>query len=115
MRRIRLSKSADADLKAIWDYTLGKFGDRQAENYEALLWRAMRDVAKNPNRPGTTRVDSDRRFMRYPIMLSRSGTGVRSPRHIVYFAVTSDEEILIVRILHVAMDQPRHLPNRLED
>jgi toxin ParE1/3/4 len=36
---------------------------------------------------------------------------VKSPRHIVFYRVASDDVIEVIRLLHDAMDVHRHLPN----
>jgi toxin ParE1/3/4 len=93
--RYRLSKRADTDVFDIGDYTAQRFGIRQAERYHNGLTRAFQRLADSPAQaraadeiaPGLLRSNYE--------------------SHVVFFR-REDEDILIVRVLHQAMDPARH-------
>ena len=95
----RLSRKAAADLAGIHEYSLSRFGLRQARHYLNGLHDRFHDLAQHP-------------------MLGRSADRIRKDlrryeyRSHVVFYVPRDEDILVVRVLHEAMDVRRHL---LED
>ena len=92
--RLELSLRAQADLDAIRDYTVGQFGAAQAIAYLDAIEAAFR------------------RLLAYPMM----GTPALRPdirafgcrQHQIYYAL-DDERILVVRVLHKAMDVERWL------
>jgi toxin ParE1/3/4 len=53
MPRFRLSPQAEQDIEAILEWTQETFGERARLRYEALLTRAILDVAGTPERPGS--------------------------------------------------------------
>lgn len=95
--RYLLSPAAQADLEQIWDYTYGHWDVDQAEHYVRELQRAINRIAANPLigracdeiRPG------------YRKMAAGS--------HVLFYRVTADEIVDVVRILHQRMDVNRHL------
>ena len=96
MPDIQFTNAARQDLKNIFTYSIRKWGRQQAQRYSSQLNAHIQKIAKdavfsNPV-PDTQR------------NLRRSTTG----RHLVIFEQT-DERILIVRVLHEAMDIPRHI------
>ena len=114
MLRYRLSHAAQADVINILAWTHEQFGEAARLRYESLIVTALRDVATQPDRPGSTlRPELGAGVRSWHLRLSRDhvGTGaevVRRPRH---FLVYRFEPTLLVvgRVLHDAMELARHL------
>jgi toxin ParE1/3/4 len=92
----RLAPAAERDLKAIWTYTVLKWGAAQAVRYTDIMTAAFDELAQAPNTAAAC--DHIR-----PGYRSR-----RVERHVIYFRITT-YGIAIVRILHDRMDAPRNL------
>ena len=116
MPRYRLSPLAEADLEAILTWTHEHFGERGRLRYEALLIRAILDVATDPQRPGCqSRPELAADALTYHLLHSRDHvpkvTGrVRKPRHFLLVRIAGDGCLEIGRVLHDSMDLDRHLP-----
>ncbi len=102
-RPVRLEPQANARLDEILDWTFERFGPRQADRYRAKLADAFDRLGE-----GTLRGRSAR---------AEWGDGVREgllfvrvERHVVLF-VEEPEEVVVVDVLHGAMD----LPGRVGD
>ena len=91
----RLSKRADADLAAIADYTINRFGIEQAWRYRDALNDAFQMLKHNPLRGRSAeRLATDlRRF--------------EVESHVVFYRPELTG-LLIVRVLHQRMDFERH-------
>lgn len=95
--RYLLSPAAQADLEQIWDYTHDRWGVDQAEDYLRELQRAINRIAANPwigracdeIRPGYRKLAAG--------------------SHTLFYRVTAEDVIDVVRILHQRMDVDRHL------
>lgn len=96
MAKVYISKSADRDLENILCYSIEKFGDRIADEYQAQLRAGLSRVGKDPRLgaaiPGRTRV-----FYKYTCK-----------RHGIFYYKTT-RGITVARILHLSMDFMRHL------
>lgn len=112
MRHLRLSEPARRDMEGIWWYTYDRYGMKQAEAYETLLWQAIEDIEEDPSRP-TSRLEPELGPMvrSYPIALSkkRSGTRIGTPRHVVFYTLEFEDELFVMRIIKDDMDALRHL------
>ena len=114
MFRYRLSEAAQDDVLNILAWTHEQFGEAARLRYESLIVAALRDVASQPDRPGSlARPELGAGVRSWHLRLSRdhmkSGVGVvRRPRH---FLVYRFEPGLVVvgRVLHDAMELARHL------
>jgi toxin ParE1/3/4 len=87
-----LTKSAQADLKSIARYTQERWGVRQRNTYLKEIDQVFRSLVKNP-------------------LIGRACDEVRNgyrkfPHggHLIYYKQVDGELLLIVRILHMAMD-----------
>lgn len=96
MGRYTLSPAAQADLENIWDYTVERWGEAQAEDYTRNIQAACEALSE-----GT--------------MISRSAEEVRAGyrkvavgSHVMFFRMGSGV-VEIIRILHQSMDVERHL------
>lgn len=97
----RLDPEAETSLVAIFEWTLETFGPRQAEAYEADLLEAFGRIAE-----GTLPGRSCRKAWG-----DRLPEGQRFARVGSHVVVWEDlpEEVVIVAVLHGAMDLPRRL------
>ena len=95
MAGYRLTRRADGDLDGIYEYTIAKFGLRQARNYLNGLLRCFEFLAESPA-AGSRAERLAPGLRRYPY---------RS--HGVFY-IPEDSGVLVVRVLHERMDAPRH-------
>jgi len=94
-----LSNKAVEDLSNIWDYTYETWSENQADKYYELLIDVCKMVSKNPkNGKNYDEID--------PTIW-----GYRASHHIIFYRITKENEIEILRILHQNMD----LKNRIRD
>ncbi len=104
----RLSPEAARDFRAILRRTLIQFGTHQYDRYAAMLHQAASMVAAAPDRPGST----DHGYLQpglraFPVALA-AGRRTASPHFLFYRPIPNG--VLILRILHAAMDPTQHLP-----
>ena len=72
----------------------------------------MRDLRDDPERASSRNRDDLGPMVRsYHIDLSkgRSGTGIKSPRHVIFYTLQYKDEVRVLRILHDRMRPERHL------
>ena len=103
--RLFLSDIAKADIREILRTTRAQFGPLQVPKYRALIAEARKNLRDNPglghHRDG---LPSDWRLFH----ISQRG---RPARHFVLYVVNQTEDrIDVLRVLHDAMDIPRHWP-----
>ena len=114
MLRYRLSASAQADIIDILEWTQARFGDAARERYEVLIATAIRDIAAEPDRPGSDdrpELGKDARtwHLRLSRERARSDVGdVRRPRHFILFRAINPDVLEIGRILYDAMELARY-------
>ena len=92
----RMQPKAAADLRGIWNYTVERWGTKQAEVYSNDLERAFKMLVDNPDLGrsyGHVRVG----YRVYPC-----------GKHLIVFR-SMRYGVEIVRVLHERMDVPRHL------
>lgn len=114
MIRYRLSDAAQADVISILAWTQEQFGEAARLRYESLVVAALRDVATQPDRPGSIeRPELGAGVRSWHLRLSRDHvrTGepaVRRPRHFLVYR--AEPALLVVgRVLHDAMELERHV------
>lgn len=114
MLRYRLSDSAQADVISILGWTHEQFGGAARLRYERLIVAALRDVAAQPDRPGSAaRPELGAGVRSWHLRLSRRHVAVREgmvrrPRHFLIYRV--EPAMLVVgRVLHDAMELAQHL------
>lgn len=106
-RGYRLDAQADVDLADILAWSGRRFGIAQRDRYAELIAEALRRITANPSRPGSTdRSDLLPGLRAYPLWLVARRRS--ASRHIVFYRAEHDF-ILVVRILHDAMEVERHL------
>lgn len=104
---VRLSETAQRDFQEIIHWTAERFGEIQANVYAGVLISAIQELHTGPRVAGVkTRGDIGRGIL--TLHVARAG---RKGRHFLMLRVGGDQEnvIEVVRILHDAMDLPRHL------
>jgi toxin ParE1/3/4 len=99
MAKYKLTNKAVDDLTYIWNYTIDKWSDNQADKYYQMLLDNFNDVANNPG------IGEN-----YSVIIE-SLLGFRAGRHLIFYRKIDDDEIEIIRILHEQMD----LKNRLKE
>jgi toxin ParE1/3/4 len=112
---VRLTNTAERDVKAILNRSRKEFGESAAARYQALIKQAVRDIGDDPGRPGSMEqhnimIDGART---YHLEFSRSRVGgdrVTTPRHFLLYRQRKGL-IEIGRVLHDSRDLARHLPD----
>lgn len=92
MARFCFSKKAVEDLSQIWDYTVNKWSDNQADVYYNLIIETCREIAVNPNLGKDYSIVSEHMY------------GIRTGIHIIFYRILETSDIEIIRILHEQMD-----------
>ena len=112
-----VSPAAERDIESILAWTHNRFGLQARLRYEALLVRAILDVADHVERAGSqTRPEIATAARTYHLYHSRQGVEVaigrvRRPRHFLLYRTCEDGKIEIGRVLHDSMDLRQHLPD----
>ena len=96
MKRVELSRQADADLDGILDYSIAAHGRDTAEAYLRTINAALDWLAERPQL-GAPRPD-----------LKRGLRSLPAGEHRIYYRVDG-KTVLVARVLHKAMDAARHL------
>lgn len=112
---VRLTRAAQRDIKAILNWTRKEFGQNAVARYQALIQQAVRDIGIDPERPGSQQrpdvmIEGART---HHLEFSRSRMGrpnVKAPRHLLVYRRRDESTIEVARVLHDALDLPRHLP-----
>ena len=107
---IRLTESAEADFQNILCWTKDQFGEAQARVYVQTLSAALQALADG----GPTTIGAQaRKEIAKGLFTLHVARPNRKGRHILLFRVGQDdarrEAIEIRRVLHDAMELPRHL------
>jgi plasmid stabilization system protein ParE len=105
--RVRLSGPALRDFDGIIEWTARQFGAAQAERYEALIAAAFDRLREGPFQPLVQASTAGEDIRCLAVM-----DGRRRARHVVFFTWTAGPDhgrVVILRILHAAMDPTRHL------
>ncbi len=79
-------------MDAIWQYTFRTWSREQADRYTTQIYEACLQIANN-SALGKLRDEIDENLY-----------GFRVSRHIIFYRIASQNEIIIVRILHGQMD-----------
>jgi toxin ParE1/3/4 len=99
MSKYKLTKKAVEDLTKIWEYTLNKWSEKQADSYYAMLLENCQQIATDPS--------IGKKYDK----IVNGLRGLKANRHIIFYRITHDQLIEISRILHERMD----LKNRMEE
>jgi toxin ParE1/3/4 len=110
----RLSNAAQLDVIHILAWTDAQFGEAARLRYESLIVAALRDVATQPDRPGSiARPELGAGVRSWHLRLSRDHVAagarvVRRPRHFLVYRF-EPATLVVGRVLHDAMELARHL------
>ena len=99
MAKVILRQKAIDDLNNIWEYTIEKWSEKQADKYYATIKFACKEIGENP--------DLGKEYFG----INRNLLGLKSGKHIVFYHLISENEIEVIRVLHERMD----LKNRLTE
>jgi len=99
MAKYKFSNKAVFDLTQIWNYTVDKWSENQADRYYHMLIENCKEVANNPD---LGKIYSG---------ISGNLLGFKAGRHIIFYQMTENNEIEIIRILHEQMD----LKNKIKE
>ena len=117
MPRFFVAPAAQLDMEEVLEWTQNQWGEKARLRYEALLFRAILDVAMNPTLPGSSdRSEIAREARTYHTGNSRNRVAkkigrVNKPRHLLLYRIRADGLVEIGRVLHESMDLVRHLPD----
>ena len=105
---VRLSASAETDLQEIVAWTETNLGAIQAARYAETLSVTIATLFEGPDVPGVRR-RPELGMEIHSLHVAHSG---KKGRHLLLFRVSpsAPRVIEVMRILHDAMDLPRHLP-----
>jgi plasmid stabilization system protein ParE len=113
VRRVVIAELAAGDLERILRQSEPAFGARARRRYRALIDRAIRDVADDPDRPGVRAIDDVRAGYRlYHLRFSRrtgAGPPVGKPRHLLAFHLRGPDRLVTAAVLHERQLVERHL------
>ncbi len=93
MANYHLTNKAVEDLANIWEYTVDMWSEQQADNYYNALINSCHKITENPRFYGTKYEE-----------IADGLLGYRSGRHIIFYRILTNGDILIIRILHQRMD-----------
>jgi toxin ParE1/3/4 len=110
-----LAPSALWDIREILRWSERKFGKAAQARYRALIKQAVRDIAEDPERPGSKErpelMVAGARTYHLQFSKSRAtGSVVKEPRHILLYRRHADGAIEVARVLDDVRDLQRHLP-----
>ena len=108
---VRLTKTAESDFQSIIVWTLREFGDLQARIYADTLSAALVALAAGPTAVGAKERSEIGKGV-FTLHVARDG---HKGRYFVLFRVGGGKHqrhIEVLRLLHDAMDLPRHIPAR---
>jgi len=93
MAKYYLTHKAVEDLDNIWNYTQTTWSEQQADLYYNMLVNACRKITENPRLFG----------LKYEEIVDGL-YGFRANRHIIFYRILANDDILVIRILHQMMD-----------
>jgi len=99
MAKVILRQAAIDDLSDIWDYTLHRWSENQADKYLASIKFACIAIGDQPTIG-----------KRYTSVI-RNLFGFKTGKYIIFYYIISEDEIEVIRILHERMDFPNQLTN----
>jgi toxin ParE1/3/4 len=94
-----LSNKAVEDLSNIWDYTYETWSENQADRYYELLIAFCKEISESPQ------------IGKIYNKIGKNIRGYQASHHIIFYKITEENEIEILRILHKNMD----LKNRIQE
>ena len=111
MRKLLVAPRAQRDIDAALTDSVARHGRNAARRYRRLIALAIEALHERPDRPAAHSAEvGDLRLYALRVAARQlvAHPPVRAPPHIVVFRF-DDQMVEIVRLLHEAMDLPRHL------
>lgn len=99
MAEYKLTNKAVEDLNDIWEYTIEKWSEEQADKYYNLLLKRFQEIADN------SKLGKNYQGIKKELF------GLKTNRHIIFYRKSIDKPLEITRILHERMD----LKNRINE
>ena len=93
MAKYHLTNKAVEDLSNIWEYTVDTWSERQADDYYNMLITSFQKITDSPRLFG----------LKYE-EIAEGLYGYRANKHIIFYRIFADKDILVIRILHQRMD-----------
>lgn len=93
MAEFYFTRKAVEDLTAIWNYTVDRWSERQADEYYGMLASSCRAIAENPEGLGRSYAE-----------VAAGLLGFKAGKHIIFYRVAEPRRTGIVRILQERMD-----------
>jgi toxin ParE1/3/4 len=111
MRQLDVARNARRDIDMLlWESRM-RHGPRAADRYRRLIDTALIDLRQDPSRPTASRFEGTDLWL-YALRASArrlaAAHRVGDPPHVIAYRF-DEERVRIVRVLHEAMDLPRHL------
>ena len=98
MAKYHLTNKAVEDLSNIWEYTVDTWSERQADDYYNMLIALFQKITDNPRLFGLKYEEIAEGLYVY-----------RANKHIIFYRILADGDILIIRILHQRMDHKHRM------
>jgi toxin ParE1/3/4 len=92
MAQYELTNKAVEDLTNIWEYSIEKWSEQQADSYFNLIISSFQEIVNNPE----TGKNYDG--------ITNDLFGLKTEKHIVFYRKRINQPIEIIRILHERMD-----------
>nr|WP_240635062.1 type II toxin-antitoxin system RelE/ParE family toxin [Pseudomonas hunanensis] len=112
-----MSPQACSDIADTLRFTEVRLGQSVKNRYQDLLQTTFHCIAVQPTLPGSRMRDELSPGLRslhlsFNVLQTTEGR-VISPRHVVFYRIGRDQVIEVIRILHDAMEDTRHLQHLL--
>ena len=112
MRR-ELADPAVRDIVRILDWSRASFGIVARRRYEALIARGLRAITMatppTASRTAGEAAPGVRLFHLRHVRQDPGGTSIGHPRHLLAYRIVTPDLIVVLRVLHDAMDLPARL------
>lgn len=100
MSGYRFTNKAVEDLTQIWNYTIIKWSENQADIYYHMLLENCQELAR---KPGLGKDYSE---------ITQNLLGIKAGRHIIFYRRIEGNKIEIIRILHGQMDLKKRIKEK---
>lgn len=116
-RTLEISLAAQGDIRRILHTSALEFGNDARGRYAVLIATGLEDLRLDPMCPGSmTRSDLLAGTRTYHLVqcrrrAGRGGKSVKSPRHLIVYATPDPNQVVVLRVLHDAMELSGHLGN----
>ena len=97
MSNYKLTQKATKDLGKIWNYTVDRWSENQADKYYHMLLDSCQEIA-----------DGKLKGKQYDGIYSGL-LGIRAGKHIIFYRQVNTDRVEITRILHERMDLKKRI------